>query len=1163
MNGPRSNNYHSRQQASTLDTLSRTIDDLEAKILGSSNASNQHDNSGYSLSDEIRARQQSLSGARAARNQPLQNRQAPQRRLNVQMKKPPSQVNPASHEISSILGQLRQELRQDMQVTVQRELAQLHNEMSSLGAVASQGGNHGSFGADLEAIAQSLKQIEQGQQYYASSSASSSELDSLRLEMDNIRSLVDTMAREETLTGLDNRWSSVEESLRNFDPSGMQSELAGLSHRLQEMREALVQMPQSGVALNQLEDKVELISSAIAELLERPSAGYNDQIMEMTGQTEARLAQLAQQVEALAQRGDAGLSGHFENMSARLNQLAGEIANQDVFHNLEARIGNLQASLDNGHGAAPNPQLDDRLLDIANKVEALGGTGVATDAPGIEHLVSQLSDIAFKLDQRPEPVEIAGFERLESQLADISSRLEGSTALGASVGSGDSDGLQEQIARLSDLMTMTNVEAVSGKLDSLEEHLNTNDEFVFEVARQAAEATLEAYNNASPGSPMPAEGQNLSALSADLNALETLYRSTDDRNTRAFEAVQDTLLKIADRLEQMNNGVAASAPTMPPAATLDNAPPVAPSLISDTIVNQNGEPLAEEQFADDRPARGASSLLASLTDRIKRDRGSEEALDPAQTQQVSAHEPSALSELDSEFADEPLEPGSGAPDIESIMEKVRDVQKSRVSQGTEQPAPSESQQDYLASARSAALAAAAEVGTLDAEQRAKSKSSRFNLRNSTAVKEPGSSLIRKPVIMVAGALLLVILSIPLASRFLAPSEDVQTASAPLVEQEITPETAPGTAIVEIPTDDVVAPETNAEVTDQALESSQASDGFGPRVIETGQNAEGGPGFVESLTANQQDPVSGFQIDAKPLASDVMVKPDETQLAAAENLPEKLAPIALKQAALSGDPIALYEIGSRYADGRGTAVKLDQAVKWIELSANQNFAPAQYRLANFYEKGTGVNRDVEKAKNLYEAAANNGNVNAMHNLGVLYASSSGAGDFDKAADWFRSAAEHGVRDSQVNIAILYARGEGVARDLVESYKWFAIAAIDGDTDAATKRDEVFNALTPDNATLAREKVAVWKVKPVDTLANSVNIPDSWAGEATNTASIDMKKAIMNIQAILNNNGFDAGRPDGVIGAKTTSAIKEFQDSIGMKADGKITDQLVQELLKRNG
>ena len=61
---------------------------------------------------------------------------------------------------------------------------------------------------------------------------------------------------------------------------------------------------------------------------------------------------------------------------------------------------------------------------------------------------------------------------------------------------------------------------------------------------------------------------------------------------------------------------------------------------------------------------------------------------------------------------------------------------------------------------------------------------------------------------------------------------------------------------------------------------------------------------------------------------------------------------------------------------------------------------------------------------------------------------------------------------------------------------------------------------------------------------------------------MKKAVRNIQAILNNNGFDAGTPDGVMGKKTTAAIKAFQSSIGMEVTGEIDDKLVKELLERN-
>ena len=69
---------------------------------------------------------------------------------------------------------------------------------------------------------------------------------------------------------------------------------------------------------------------------------------------------------------------------------------------------------------------------------------------------------------------------------------------------------------------------------------------------------------------------------------------------------------------------------------------------------------------------------------------------------------------------------------------------------------------------------------------------------------------------------------------------------------------------------------------------------------------------------------------------------------------------------------------------------------------------------------------------------------------------GAPDHDKALQWFLAAGNYGVRDSQYNLGVIYARGLGTTQDLVESYKWFAIAAAQGDTDASARRDEVAKA-----------------------------------------------------------------------------------------------------------
>ena len=60
---------------------------------------------------------------------------------------------------------------------------------------------------------------------------------------------------------------------------------------------------------------------------------------------------------------------------------------------------------------------------------------------------------------------------------------------------------------------------------------------------------------------------------------------------------------------------------------------------------------------------------------------------------------------------------------------------------------------------------------------------------------------------------------------------------------------------------------------------------------------------------------------------------------------------------------------------------------------------------------------------------------------------------------------------------------------------------------------------------------------------------------------MKKAVRNIQLILNKNGYDAGSADGVMGAKTKAAIAAFQKDNGMEATGEVDEKLVRKLLAK--
>ena len=131
---------------------------------------------------------------------------------------------------------------------------------------------------------------------------------------------------------------------------------------------------------------------------------------------------------------------------------------------------------------------------------------------------------------------------------------------------------------------------------------------------------------------------------------------------------------------------------------------------------------------------------------------------------------------------------------------------------------------------------------------------------------------------------------------------------------------------------------------------------------------------------------------------------------------------------------------------------------------------------------------------------------------------------------------------------------------ESYKWFAIAAKAGDNDAAKKRDEVAKALQPDQLQRAHAKVDPGKQSQLDPEANSVEIPDP--GRMLPPRRLPRyEEGVRNIQAILNNNGFDAGNPDGVMGQQTMAAIKAFQTDNKMEPTGEIDEKLVRALLDR--
>jgi localization factor PodJL len=216
-----------------------------------------------------------------------------------------------------------------------------------------------------------------------------------------------------------------------------------------------------------------------------------------------------------------------------------------------------------------------------------------------------------------------------------------------------------------------------------------------------------------------------------------------------------------------------------------------------------------------------------------------------------------------------------------------------------------------------------------------------------------------------------------------------------------------------------------------------------------------------------------------------------QVPSTERLPDAIGGPVLRTAALKGDPSAAYEIGVRYAEGKGVAPDYDQAAKWYDRAAQAGVVPAVFRLGTLYEKGLSVKKDVDIARRYYLQAAERGNAKAMHNLAVLDADGGGKGaNYKNASLWFRKAADRGVADSQFNLGILYARGIGVEQNLAESFKWFSLAAAQGDADSVRKRDDIAKRL--DAQSLAAAKLAIQTFTPELQPDDAVNVASPAGG-----------------------------------------------------------------------
>lgn len=1048
--------------------------------------------------------------------------------------------------------------------------------------------------------------------------------------------------------------STVAAQANAFDPETfgrIEKRMASLAVQIEEVAQS---RPGAEVL-----DRLSLLSSRVDQLAGR--ADLPEQAMERLGKQIALITDKMDRAPAMpdADQIFQGLEQRFDALSMLLERRQGDAMEQGnvLFRDLERRLDEVADRLDQrtrqDDSAGIMEAIDARFTALAKRIETR--TPDPANDMAIRGLESRLEDISSRLEasaaqRAAEPANDAAIRGLESRLEDISSRLESSAQQVAGIDPALIRSLEAQVAGLSAHLSkpgtpLPEFEDISPRLNEIERSLAGTRDSILSVAREAAESAVKSLAD-STSSTAQTNATAVAGLAQDLKTLEALTRRSDERNSRTFEAIHDTLLKIVDRLGSLETSETSEAVSElvdpqpagkrggrggkiavqdAPSMDIDQPLPLTGDMAS--LEGRASAIMRDEASEPRTPAEAAAAAaMAALGPDVTGDKsetaGRRKSMfsglarafkgkKEADTQPLAGSAPVGdvpsvdIDEpLDPRAANRPLEPGSGAPDLNAIMKRVRDERGGQPARRTEGDA---AKSDFIAAARRAAQAAAAEADTLKRQSTMTGPVKALRIGDLLKAR-------RKPILMAAAAIMMALAGLQLGKAFLsdpvetannqpapivatqtvdtasldataAPKADTQKAGTDAAQAEGAPahpvrqaepvtDAAPAASIpaspeaaAAMPAEPAPAPMALAAPAAPAPTPMAAATPSEPAAAAAATDADGDTQPMAKAPETASPAAESAPAGAPPATSadtTGAVPPAASQTVAAKyDIPSEIGPVALHDAAAGGDAKALFEIGSRYAESRGVKEDMKAAAKWYEQSAELGFAPAEYRIGNFYEKGIGVARDIKKAKTYYQLAAEQGNASAMHNLAVLFAmAADGVTDNESATHWFQEAADLGVKDSQFNLGILAAKGVGMKQNLEESYKWFALVAKTGDKDAAAKRDEIANALRPEQLERARAATELWKAKPLNAAANSADVPESWQDSAPQTtASIDMKRAVKNIQLILNKNGYDAGGADGVMGGKTKTAIMAFQTDNKMKATGEIDAPLVKALLAK--
>jgi localization factor PodJL len=826
------------------------------------------------------------------------------------------------------------------------------------------------------------------------------------------------------------------------DLSGLEEQLRQITDRIDTLRSPGVEQ-----AISALRDELAAIAHSLNEAMPRQAIeAIERQIKELT----LRIA------EGRQNGGDAFALANLERGLAEVRETLRNLTPAESLAGCHDAIELLGQKIDY-IVAQRDPASLEHLENTINTLRQISTQVASSDA--VARLASDVQMLAEKVDRIAHAGAGDALNGIEARIAELSDSLAQRSPEGATVPQRLEalvDALSDQIERL---QNAPGGEVAFGHLENrivkLVEKLDASDSRL---------THLEAIERGLADLLVTMETMRTQADAGVAHAWGDVSELKDDivRTQTELQSVHGALSQIMDRLGQIEKGMSAAAADpddMPARATFGR-------LATRAVPT-------DETF--EAPVPSPSIAPAEPTAAAPPPREPPTEIEPARRVPRAGNLPSNP-DLPPDL---PLEPGSGPPRLRA--DPAARIAASEAALGDAIPPAGDAPQGksgFLAAARRAAQTALHDTG-----KRKNGPRSPRDFLQDEPVPEKLSLRQRlfgrvKSLLIAASLIAIIVGGLHLGVKYLNLVEILRLGES--VTQLVTADP--------VPTD--VAEAEPAPTGNTASASAPHLPGMIPPSSPFGYNA-GNP-----LSPMPMLPGAGATADAAPgrdaeadITGSVPRGPNGApQGASTDELPTSIGGPGLRKAAESGDAAAAYEIGVRYAEGRGVAPSAGDAARWFERAARGGVALAQFRVGSLYEKGIGVRKDLEKAKQAYLAAASQGNAKAMHNLAVLYAEgTAGKPDYDNAVKWFRKAAGYGVSDSQYNLGVLCARGLGTPKDFAEAYKWFALAANNGDKDAAKKRDDVGAHLDARTLTTVQAAVKAWVAQRQPSQATTITEP----------------------------------------------------------------------------